>query len=171
MLKAIVNPKFLFLTVCVSLSIASTPVIAQISIQFINNKVVVKTGNGTNNINNPSMPPTWQYHRSVQRQQTIIDSNSTPRRQAYVLNVSTNTTTQLSGYILVNGIVVNQLKAKTSINLSPYLSKGRQKIEISGSYQPASSSVLVKLSGPGTEVSQQTGGDGRVKQTLIIDVR
>lgn len=72
----------------------------------------------------------------------------------------------------MNGVVVQEMqKNNTSINLSPLLSKGKQKIEISGSYKPASSSVFVNLSGSGTEVTQQTGGSGRLAQTLIIDVR
>jgi hypothetical protein len=159
----------LFFTFCVSLSIASATVIAQNLIPT-NNRIVAESGNSMNN-NNYTASTNWQYSSSSQRQDTV-NFNSTPAEQPYLLSVSANTTTQLTGQIFVNGVVVRQIKQnKTLINLSPYFSKGRQKIEISGSYKPASSSVLVELSGPGTQVTQQTGGNGRLTQSLMIDVR
>lgn len=160
----------LVFTFCVTLSIASTTVMAQNFIHT-NNRVVVESGNSMNNFNNHSAFTNWQHSSSSQRQDTV-SFTSTAKQQPYILSVTANTPTQVTGQILVNGVVVHELqKNNTSINLSPLLSKGKQKIEISGSYKPASSSVFIKLSGPGTEVTQQTGGSGRLTQTLIIDVR
>ncbi len=136
-----------------------------------NNRVVIESGNSMNNVNNYSTSTNWQHSSSSQRGDTVSFS-STAKQQPYILSVAANTPTQVTGQILVNGVVVQEMQNNnTSINLSPLLSKGQQKIEISGTYKPASSSVFVKLSGPGTEVTQQTGGNGRLMQTLIIDVR
>lgn len=136
-----------------------------------NNRVVGESGNSMNNVNNHSASTNWHHSSSSQRQDSVSFS-STAKQQPYILSVAANTPTQVTGQIFLNGVVVQELqKNNTSINLSPLLSKGKQKIEISGSYKPASSSVFVNLSGPGTEVTQQTGGSGRLAQTLIIDVR
>ena len=156
-------------TFCVTLSIASTTM-AQNFI-LTNNRVVVESGNSMNNFNNHSASTNSQYSSSSQRGDTV-SFTSTAKQQLYILTVAANTPTQVTGQIIVNGVVIHKMqKNNTSINLSPLLSKGKQKIEISGSYKPASSSVFIKLSGPGTEVTQQTGGNGRLTQTLIIDVR
>lgn len=155
----------LFLISCATLMIASTTVMAQTSIQSANSRVMVTSGNSI-------ASTTRQYTRSVQSQQTIINSSSPTRRQPYVLSVSAKAGTQITGQVIVNGVVVKKINQnKTSINLSPHLSKGRQKIEITGNYKPVSNSVAVELAGPGTKLAQQTGGNGRLKQTLIIDMR
>lgn len=172
MLVAAMKTKNLrFLAFCATLGIASTTGLPQSSIQSTNNRVVSEVANNMNNTNNDSAFTVGQYTRSVQRQ-TTVNSNSTSRQQPYVLSVSANTSTQLIGKILVNGVVIHKIhRNKTLINLSLYVIKGRQKIEIIGNYKPAADSIWVKLSGPGTEVAHQTGGDGKLKQTLIIDVQ
>jgi len=60
------------------------------------------------NNNNYSASTNWQYSSSSQRQDTV--NNSTSGEQPYVLSVSANTTTQLTGQIFVNGVVVRQIK-------------------------------------------------------------
>jgi hypothetical protein len=109
---------------------------------------------------------------SEQVQRTTIELSTTDLKANHVLKVSAPLDTKLNGKITINGRVVKQFGNQgTAINLSPYLSRGRQTIEVSGRYMPVDSLVELTFSGPETQVSQQTGGDGVVKQTLVIDIR
>jgi hypothetical protein len=112
-----------------------------------------------------------QSSNSSQTQTTVIDIDSPALRTPHVLKVSAPVNTKLSGRILINGKVIQQFGNQgISLNLSPYLSRGKQTIEISGRYTPAQSSMQVNFSGAGTQVSQQTGGNGVLKQTWVINV-
>ncbi len=114
----------------------------------------------------------FTQYQSFQRQETFISLESANIGQPYVLSISATPGTQLTGQITLNDSVVQEFKDnQAEINLSPLLSKGRQKIKISGNYQPVQSSFQVKFSGPGTQVIQQTSGNGILNQTLIIDVQ
>ena len=109
---------------------------------------------------------------AVQRQKTTINLDSSNLSVPHLLNISASPRTQLTGKISVDGDLVKQLQgSEVSFDLSPYLSRGRQTIEIAGTYQPESSSVRVKLSSPHTQVTQQMSGSGVFRQTLVIDVR
>ena len=112
--------------------------------------------------------------RNVQQQgqQTRISLSSNDLKKPHILKVSIpKAGNRLTGQIKVNGKVVKALRNNpTQMNLSPQLSRGRYVIEISGSY-PTNSSVTVEFSGPNTQVSQQAGGSGTIRHTLIIDVK
>jgi hypothetical protein len=104
------------------------------------------------------------------RQRTTLNLNSADLSSPYILSIST-TGSQLNGEITMDGKVIKQLKNnQTSINLSPYLSKGQQTIEISGNYSPQSASVELEFSGPGRNATQQTSGSGMLNYTLMITV-
>jgi hypothetical protein len=104
-------------------------------------------------------------------QQSSISVNAANLRQPHILSINTSGT-QLAGEITINGKVVKTLNnSKEEINLSPFLSEGEHKVEISARYAPSSSSISVKFDGPGTNVSQQTSGDGVLKATMNVTVR
>ena len=101
-----------------------------------------------------------------------INLDSANLGQPYILSVSATSGTQLTGQITINGTVVKDLKdSSVELDVSPLLPKGTQTIKITGNYQPVESSVEIKLSGPGIEVSQQTSGNGIIDQTLIVNVQ
>ncbi len=76
------------------------------------------------------------------------------------MSISATSGTQLTGQITISSTVVKDLKDNSvEIDVSPLLSKGIQTIKITGNYQPVESSIEIKLSGPGIEVSQQTSGN------------
>lgn len=121
-------------------------------------------------IRKPRSPRRPNVSRPRQNSGIRLDSHNF--RQPHNLVVTANAGTQISGRITLDGKVIQTIRGRrTAINLSRCLSKGRHTIEISGNYRPASSSVEVEFSGPGTTVSQETGGSGTVRQTLILDVR
>jgi hypothetical protein len=110
--------------------------------------------------------------QSSQQQTTGINLNATALRSPHVLTIQAAANTRLTGKVMVDGVEVRKLQAgQTTFNLVPYLTKGNNKVEIVGEYRPVASNVSIKFSGPQTQVSQQVGGNGKLKQTLIITVR
>lgn len=110
--------------------------------------------------------------QSSQQQTTAINLNATALRSPHVLSVTTAANNRLTGKVMVDGVEVKKLQAnQTTFNLVPYLTKGDNKVEIVGEYRPVSSKVAIKFSGPGTQISQQVGGSGKLRQTLIITIR
>ncbi|GEM_PF-4089505 len=108
---------------------------------------------------------------SEQQQTTRINLDSPNIRQAHNLVISSDSGTELTAQITVDGRVVKTIKGRGgTVNLSRFLSRGRHNIQISGNYTPASSSVQVEFSGSGTTIDQATGGSGIVRQIFIIDV-
>ena len=108
---------------------------------------------------------------SFQHQQTAITINGANLKAPHFLIITTAGSTQLVGEIAVNGVVVKNINNnQASVNLSPLLSTGINSVEISGNYKPARDSVRIQFSGPGTKVTQQTSGNGILRETLIIAV-
>lgn len=108
---------------------------------------------------------------SSQTSEIAITLDSTKVRQPIILSVTPPKGTQLVGEITVNGEVIEETKNKrVSLNLSRFLRQGKQVIKISGYYKPVESSIKVELLGPGTQISQAVGGNGKLSQTLIIHV-
>jgi hypothetical protein len=115
---------------------------------------------------------TAQSQTSYQQQTTGISVNSNSLKSPHILSIKTTDNTQMDGEVTVNGVVIKKLQgSQTSFNLSPYLEKETNKVEISGTYKPASSEVKIEFSGPNTNVTQQMSGNGRLNQTLVITVR
>ena len=114
---------------------------------------------------------TKQYSSSSQTQSSSITIDAVSLQQPNWLNVKATANSRVEGQIIINGVVVKELEGDTtSVNLSPYLSRGKTKVEILGSYQPKSSSVKVEFIGPDTTIMQETGGNGLLKQILTISV-
>lgn len=112
-----------------------------------------------------------QHSSSSQAQSSTITIDAASLQEPNLLYVKGASNTTIEGQITIDGVVVKQLEGDTtSLNLSPYLSSEKTKVEISGSYTPKSSSVKVEFIGPDTNVIQQTGGNGLLKQTLVIEV-
>jgi hypothetical protein len=79
---------------------------------------------------------------------------------------------QLNGHITINeNRIIKLTNKQESINLSPYLFRGKNIIEISGSYSPQNSRITIEFSGTGNQITQQTSGSGILKHTLIVEVR
>lgn len=92
-------------------------------------------------------------------------------KQPHILKIN-SPNAKLQGEIRINGKVVRRLNSKqSSINLSPYLSRGQQKVEVSGRYTPATASVSVQMNSPDSNISQQTSGNGTLNYTLDLNVQ
>ena len=104
-------------------------------------------------------------------QHNSFNLNAANLSQPHMLSIKTSGN-QLTGEITVNGKLVKRLnKNSENINISPFLSVGEQTVKISARYAPASSSVNVGLSGPGTNVLQQNSGNGILNYTMDVTVR
>lgn len=113
---------------------------------------------------------TTAQQSSSTQQTTGVSINSDALKSPHILSIK-STDAQLTAEVSVDGVVIKKLQGSQSFNLSPYLSDGVNKIEITGSYKPASDSVTVEFSGANTQVTQQTSGNGTLKQSLVITVR
>lgn len=119
-----------------------------------------------------SSSTTAQSQTSYQQQTTGISVNSNALKSAHILSIKTTDNTQIDGEVTVDSVVIKKLQgSQISFNLSPYLEKQINKVEISGTYKPASSSVKIEFSGLNSNVTQQMSGNGRLNQTLVITVR
>jgi hypothetical protein len=79
--------------------------------------------------------------------------------------------TQLTGQVNINGRVIKQLNNNNNqFNLSPYLSFGKNIIEILASYSPSLSLIEVAFLGIDSKIVQHTRGSGVLKYTLTVVV-
>ena len=116
----------------------------------------------------PQMPTTIQRQSSHQSSYQSSCSGTIRLNQAHVLTVST-TARSLNATLKINGQTIKTLvQASEVIDLSNYLASGVQTLEITGTYSPASASTQISLTGPGTQISQQVSGSGKLQQTLQI---
>lgn len=107
---------------------------------------------------------------SYQKSSSSVSLRAVDVRQPHILKIN-SLGTQFVGKVSIDGKVSKKLDSKTSeINLSPYLSVGEHTVEISGRYSPVSSSIQVELKGPGTNVTQQSSGNGVVNHTMTVTV-
>lgn len=118
-----------------------------------------------------SSTSTTQTNSSSGQQTTGVSINSNELKTPHILSIKIAENAQLSGEITLDGVEIKKLQGnQISFNLSPYLAKKVNKIEIVGNYKPASSSVKIEFSGSSTNVMQQTSGNGTLRQTLIVTV-
>ncbi|BAZ08312.1 hypothetical protein NIES4071_01170 [Calothrix sp. NIES-4071] len=104
-------------------------------------------------------------------QRNSLNINAADLKQPHILKINSSNA-KLQGQIKINGKVVRRLKNNQSeINLSPYLSRGQQKVEISGSYTPVTASVTVEMKSADNNISQQTSGNGILNYTLDLNVQ
>lgn len=108
---------------------------------------------------------------SSAQQTTGVSINSDALKSPHILSIKSKENVQLTAEVAVDGVVIKKWQGSQSFNLSPYLSLGVNKVEISGNYKPASSSVSIEFLGANTQVSQETSGNGTLRQTLIVTVR
>lgn len=108
---------------------------------------------------------------SSTQQTTGVSISSDALKSPHILSIKSKENAQLIGEVAVDGVVIKKLQGSQSFNLSPYLKLGVNKVEISGNYKPASSSVSIEFSGANTQVTQQMSGNGTLSQTLIVTVR
>ncbi|MBE9170085.1 hypothetical protein IQ238_22035 [Pleurocapsales cyanobacterium LEGE 06147] len=113
-----------------------------------------------------------QSNQSFQQQTTIstISIDRANLRQPQILNIDASAA-RLNGYIIINKNRTIELNSEQeSINMSPYLFRGENIIEISGTYSPQNSRITIEFSGSGNQITQENSGSGILKHTLIINV-
>lgn len=101
-------------------------------------------------------------------QQAAVNIDSQNLELPYLLSVNISGT-QLTGKIKVDGKVIKRLNNNNNrFNLSPYLSIGKNTIEVLAQYLPRSSSIGVEFLGSDTRVVQKTGGNGVLRYILTV---
>lgn len=113
---------------------------------------------------------TSEQSNSSSIQRSSLSLSAANLKQPQILKINAQNA-RLQGKISVNGKVVQRLNDNTSeLNLSPYLSIGQQKVEISAQYSPSTAAVSVEVQGSGNNISQQTSGSGTLNYTLDLNV-
>lgn len=111
------------------------------------------------------------YSTQEQVQSSTVYISAATLSQPHILTVSVSKG-DIEGVIELNGRVLRYITDKnTKIDLSSYLLRGRNKIEIRGNYNMGNASVKIELAAPQTQVAQQTTNNGKVNQIIILEVR
>ncbi len=100
-----------------------------------------------------------------------VSLNTINLSQPHILKIKTSGH-DLAGNIILNNKVIQEIKGRyAEINLSPFLSSGQQKLEISANCSPVDSVISLELDAPNTHVSQQSNSNGKLNASLNITVR
>jgi len=105
------------------------------------------------------------------KQETIITFSLDELKQDCFLKIIADKSVKLRGDIKINGKLIQKItNYQTQIPICQLLQKGKNIVEISGSYTPNTSSIKVEFTGSNTETSQESSGNGYIQNTLIIYV-
>ena len=108
--------------------------------------------------------------RQVSYQENSISLNRVELEQPLYLEITTSNDTQLIGNIVLEDKAIASLENNLKLDLSTLLKSGSNTIVIVGTYQPQSNFITVKLQGQNTQSTSSTGGNGKIRQKLTIDV-
>ncbi|AFZ02510.1 hypothetical protein [Calothrix sp. PCC 6303] len=104
-------------------------------------------------------------------QKTAITIKAENMNQPHVLVINSNGS-KLEGEIIMNSKVIQKFDNNNlEVNLSPYLSKGQQILEVRGKYEPASSIVNLELNSSGNNTIQQSSGTGKLDYQVALNVQ
>ena len=111
--------------------------------------------------------------KSYQKQQTAVNISSSDLNEANFISISASQPeTQLTATVSLNGQLIKSLTDDDNVlDLSPYLTLGKQIVSISGSYAPGDAAVKIEFKGKTTHISQETEGSGKLQQQLIFYVK
>jgi len=111
--------------------------------------------------------------KSSQNQQTAVNLSSSDLNEANLLSISASQPeTQLTASVSFNGQLIKSLTDDDNVlDLSPYLTMGKQVVSISGNYAPDNASIEIAYRGKTTRISQKTTGTGKLQQQFIFHVK
>ena len=114
-----------------------------------------------------------KYSSKSSQQQTAVNISSSDLNEANFLSISTSQPeTQLTATVSLNGQLIKSLTDNdNTLDLSPYLTLGKQIVSISGNYTPDDASVKIEFKGKTTNISQKTEGSGELQQQFIFHVQ
>jgi hypothetical protein len=105
-------------------------------------------------------------------QKTTISLRARELNTPHILSISAVPgSTELRGEVELNGRRLLSLGNRgAEINLAPMLTQGQNTIKIRGSYYPPDASIKIEFFGEGTQINQQTSGNGILDQVISINV-
>jgi len=111
--------------------------------------------------------------KSYQKQQTAVDLNLSDLNEASFLSISASQPgTQLTAEVSLDGQFIKNLTDDDNLlDLSPYLTLGKQVVSISGNYIPDRASIKIEFKGKMTHISQETTGTGKLQQQFVFHVK
>lgn len=109
---------------------------------------------------------------SYSLQQTSVNLRTKDLRQPCLLTIEpASASTKLTGMIKLNGKRLLTLNGKrTELNLAKFLKKGKNKVEVVGSYSPRNADVEISFDSPSGEVVQAVGGSGKINQVITLNI-
>ena len=125
-------------------------------------------GKGVVSIQNGDTITTVQSATSTSNQSTSLSVDTTE----LTLSIKALPKTQIQGSVSLNGKEIRKLSlTSTILNLSPFLTPGKQVLQIAGTYTPPNTSVSIQLLGSSTQVSLSTAGNGTISQVINLNVQ
>ncbi|GFE68012.1 hypothetical protein [Chroococcus sp. FPU101] len=107
-----------------------------------------------------------------QKQVTTYQIDAATLKRPCWLSVRASNFTSIQGRITLNRRVIHSLKnTNTRLDLARYLRVGKNTIAITGNYYPVDDSVMIEFDSQDIRLQQQTGGNGRLNQILILEVK
>lgn len=183
------NKNRLFLFSCLAILSVSTisMVFAKNSQSLINSRANLDKSNSTNReeiINSRRRHRAGDYTeqrnrfkkssaKSSQNQQTAVNLSLSDLNEANLLSITASQPeTQLTAGVSLNGQFIKSLTDDDNVlDLSPYLTLGKQVVSISGNYTPENASIEIAYRGKKTRISQKTTGTGELQQQFIFHVK
>jgi hypothetical protein len=163
--------KTLAVTVASAIMLASVPAVAN-----INNTDTEGLYVGQSNINiNSSSTSISTNGEGEQVNMTTISLARADLRQPHILRINAtinNYPMSLSqAAVKINGkLVKTSVNKSIAFNVAPYLSRGRNVVDISARTARTDAAIGVSFKGPNTQVNNQSAGNGSSHQQIVIDV-
>jgi len=129
------------------------------------NNVQLNQSTATQSISNQQVSQ-YVYASSVSKYRTTLDLNAEELNQSHELTITG--TAGLSGELRLDGKLLSTFDTNgTSIDLAPYLSRGRHIITLAG---PARGTIQMTFTGPGINLTHQASSSGWIDIELTLEV-
>jgi hypothetical protein len=133
--------------------------------------VIDSVDNSTPSFNSFANQKTRSLFDSSSLQKTAISVKKENLGQPHILKINSSGS-KFKGEIVMNNLVIQEIDSnKLEINLSPYLSRGEQILQVRGKYEPPASTVDLELSSPENNTIQQSSGTGKLDYQLTFNVQ
>lgn len=78
---------------------------------------------------------------------------------------------KITGNIKINGRLIQSLsRSQTRVDLSKYIHRGKNTIEIIGVYYPGNSDIEISVESDLSKMVQETSGNGKLNQMIVLNV-
>ncbi len=109
---------------------------------------------------------------SYQLQESAISLDLDELHKPVILKIESHRASgKITGDIRVNGRLIQSLsRSQAGIDLSKYIHRGKNTIEIIGVYYPRDSDIEISVESDLSKMVQETSGNGKLNQRIVLNV-